>query len=184
MMSIEMKIIDLTEKKIYDIAGGRNLYWMLPFLKGHNICIEAYASKNLGTYADLFEDEDYEKINAWELPTSKKNVISNILEKYPILDKEFHSIRYIAGEITMMLNNIYDPDMCIYDDTVRADITTEIKKVLPNFEAGYAEDVCTPYYTIASLADLFKIGLLFVKDSNEDYDLYKEVSEMNYEFIV
>lgn len=52
-MSLDANLIDLDSKVIYDISGGRHLYWMLPKLKGHRIIITH--DNNEGMDIDLLE---------------------------------------------------------------------------------------------------------------------------------
>lgn len=38
-MSLDANLIDLDDRVIYDISGGRHLWWMLPRVKGHRLII-------------------------------------------------------------------------------------------------------------------------------------------------
>lgn len=133
-MSLDANLIDLDDKIIYDISGGRHLWWMLPRVKGHRILITHDNNEGSDSYTeDKFKKLSYSKVSCDKL-SEKLNI------NFDILPDDFYNIRV----------NLVD---LAYGIT----FGREVMDYIPNdFKLEYGEDVeCDTYwFKVSSVTEL------------------------------
>lgn len=58
-MSLDANLIDLDDRVIYDISGGRHLWWILYKVKGHRIIVTHDNNESI----DIEEEIKFESLN-------------------------------------------------------------------------------------------------------------------------
>lgn len=86
-MSLDANLIDLDDKVIYNISGGKHLWWMLPRVRGHRVIVTHDNNES----SDLEDEIKFESLNY-------KKVCCDLLAEelgidFSIVPKNFYSIR-------------------------------------------------------------------------------------------
>lgn len=180
-MSMDMNLIDLDDKIIYDVNGGRNLYWLLSKLAGHRICLDDDDNACQDIYSDKAEELGFKKVDAAYIPECEANSIELMEDRYPLLWKYFNRIRRDIASITRDLNRDIDPEY--YDVDYSKEVISGIKGKNIFQDIGYDSYSKLPWYKVQSIDTIYKLLLDKSIENSEEWNMYSGLIRECYKYI-
>lgn len=178
-MSMDMSLIDLDDKIVYDVNGGRNLFLLLSKVSGHKICINDDENGCLDFYAKIAIEKGFKEIDAAYIPETDIN--HNTLPTYTVLCKNFTNIRFDIADFTREMNRDLDYEYYSKEDAVKSAKDLKEKGVVT--DAGFDEELKIPWYSIESIETLYTLMLDRTIEGSKENILYTKLLNEKYIYI-